>query len=576
MLDSLTSLAFSVYSGKGVHALLLGSGISMSSGIPTGWDIVLDLIRRVAMVEDKVCGNDAAAWYLDNYKKQPDYSELLQMTALAPAERRQLLSGYFEPNDQEREEGKKVPTGAHRAIASLVANGYVRVIVTTNFDRLMERALEEAGVIPTVIASTDSVLGARPLAHSKCTLIKVHGDYLDTRLKNTPEEIGKYDEPMNRLLDQVFDEYGLIVCGWSADWDVALRAAIERCSNRRYTMYWSAYREVTGVAQQLCQMRDAQMIKGMDADTFFMKLSEKVAALKELDAQHPLSARMAVASLKRYLPDDKDRIRIHDLVMGESETVANALFTQLGSPGERLSLAQYESHLETLLALLAAGGYWGRAAHKKLWLRCFQQLVTPRSGPFPGLASPMDFYPAYISLYAHGIAAVAGDRTSNLANILANAKTKTINGDDVSLIYKIVMTLRGPELDSAIQQSNPSYQTHSLPTSRYLFERLREPLREWLPEGSRYEEYFCRFEYLVGLVVSELRQKKGGSFGASMGLYMTRAELPKYYDNEITKYKERWPFLRAGLFDGSLDRLKETKAGFDLSASRQAYQAGLL
>ena len=46
---------------------------------------------------------------------------------------------------------------------------------------------------------------------------------------------------MNRLLDQVFDEYGLIVCGGSADWDKA-RAAIERCPNRRDTTYWSAFR----------------------------------------------------------------------------------------------------------------------------------------------------------------------------------------------------------------------------------------------------------------------------------------------------------------------------------------------
>jgi hypothetical protein len=31
----------SIYSNKGVFALLLGSGISRSAGIPTGWEVVL-------------------------------------------------------------------------------------------------------------------------------------------------------------------------------------------------------------------------------------------------------------------------------------------------------------------------------------------------------------------------------------------------------------------------------------------------------------------------------------------------------------------------------------------------------
>lgn len=51
MLDPLTSLSFSVYSNKGVYALLLGSGVSRAAGIPTGWEIVADLIRKIAEVE---------------------------------------------------------------------------------------------------------------------------------------------------------------------------------------------------------------------------------------------------------------------------------------------------------------------------------------------------------------------------------------------------------------------------------------------------------------------------------------------------------------------------------------------
>ncbi len=85
-------------------------------------------------------------WYYTKYNEQPDYSKLLDAIARSPEERQQLLAAYFEPSDEERENGLKLSTASHRAIATLVASGYVRVIVTTNFDRLIERAIEEAGV----------------------------------------------------------------------------------------------------------------------------------------------------------------------------------------------------------------------------------------------------------------------------------------------------------------------------------------------------------------------------------------------------------------------------------------------
>jgi hypothetical protein len=89
----------------------------------------------------------------------------------------------------------------------------VRVIVTTNFDRLLELALAEVGVVPTTLATPDAVAGALPLAHTNCTIVKVHGDYVDARIRNTPEELAQYDKRIDKLLDRIFDEHGLVVCG---------------------------------------------------------------------------------------------------------------------------------------------------------------------------------------------------------------------------------------------------------------------------------------------------------------------------------------------------------------------------
>lgn len=565
----MTSLAFSLYSGTGIHALLLGSGISRSSGIPTGWDIVEDLIRKVAVIEGKSCGENPAAWFVETYGKEPGYTELLEAAAKTSSERMALLRAYFEPNEEERESGKKAPTPAHHAIARLVTDGYIRVIVTTNFDRLMERALEAAGVVPSVIASPDSILGAAPLSQSRCTVIKVHGDYLDTRLKNTPDEVGIYDDAMNRLLDQVLDEYGLIVCGWSADWDDALRAAIERCPNRRYATYWSAFGQVTGAAQRLCDNRGAQIIQGMGADEFFGKLAEKVAALKDLDAQHPLTARMAVATLKRYLADDKDRIRLHDLVLGEADKATSALFSDLGVR-QTPTLKEYEARMATLLPLLAAAGYWGRPSQRKLWLRCFHALVTPKSGPFPGLADPMDFYPAYLALYVFGIAALAGSRQSNLAYVLAKGSAKMPDGNEFPLLHRLIGELRGHQLDDAVRRENHSLRAGKLLSSRYLLRTVRETLRDYVPNDHSYEAVFRDFEYRVSVVTSDLYERFwNDGFKAVAGLYMDNIRLQDNAKAEIERLKERWPYLKAGLFNGSLERLMEVKNGHDQAALRQ-------
>lgn len=232
LLDPMLGLAISMCSSKGLYAALLGSGVSRPSGVPTGWEIVQDLIRRVAHLHGDD-PPDPEQWFTKRYSAEPDYSELIDELAHSPVDRTKLLQSYFEPTEQDRSEGRKLPTQAHRAIAELVAKEYIRVILTTNFDRLMEQALADIGIQPSVISTPEAACSAMPLVHARCVVIKVNGDYLDPRFKNTRNELSTYEPDLCRLLDRVFDEYGLIVCGWSAEWDIALHAAIERAPNRR-------------------------------------------------------------------------------------------------------------------------------------------------------------------------------------------------------------------------------------------------------------------------------------------------------------------------------------------------------
>ena len=112
------SLAFSLYAGPGTYAILLGSGVSSAAGVLTGWKLTLDLVRQLATLEGEAT-DDPAAWYAERYGREPRYSEVVYELAPTRDERRSLLQSYFEPDEEDREEGRKEPTAAHRAIARL-------------------------------------------------------------------------------------------------------------------------------------------------------------------------------------------------------------------------------------------------------------------------------------------------------------------------------------------------------------------------------------------------------------------------------------------------------------------------
>ena len=116
-LDPLVLLATGIHAKPGVYAFLLGSGVSTGAGIPTGWGIVQELVRRAAAAHSPgdpgaadAAGADPEAWWSAHGDGQPlGYSNLLAALAPKPAARQHLLAGFFEPGEQDTEAGSKVP-----------------------------------------------------------------------------------------------------------------------------------------------------------------------------------------------------------------------------------------------------------------------------------------------------------------------------------------------------------------------------------------------------------------------------------------------------------------------------------
>lgn len=582
-LDPLVALATGVHACPGVYALLLGSGVSTAAGIPTGWQIVIDLVRRASAAtrhDDpaavKAAAADPEAWWADHGDGEPlGYSNLLSSLAATSAARQALLVGYFEPSESDLEAGAKQPTAAHKAIASLVLRGAVRVILTTNFDRLMERALEEVGISPQVIHTPEQVQAATPLAHSKVTIVKLHGDYLDLEQRNTVDELSTYPEASDRLLDRVFDEYGLIVSGWSADWDHALVAALERRATRRYPLFWGSYSTPSEKAGWLIAQHDGAVIRNVTADDLFTGLTTRLEALDTL-VSPPLTRDMAVARLKRVLHDPVRRIEVTDLIQGETERIVThaadqdqfpVYIPQNVPPAYDASLASMRTESDTLLHLLATGVFHDDRTHDRVWLGAIQRLMTARGqieGTFNEYLDAYRHYPALLATWVSGIAAIASQREHFLADLLTKPTWRPQFNDRTPRPAADVlrpMWLLEPEWLNKLPRWGQPMQ-YPYPASHLLRVDGREPVRAVLPDDVAYADACDRLECLASYVAVDAAREPSRHV-PWMGEFILDSRTNRGGDGLAAQVAreidEGWPMLAA--FDNDVARA--TKAAED-------------
>ena len=575
--DPSVNLVIAMAAGPGQYALLLGSGVSRSAGIPTGWEVTRDLVSRIARVRDGEAPADPEAWWAEHGSGAPEYSRLLEELAPLPAERAQLLRSYFEPTDDERDAGIKVPGPAHRAIARLVATGVVRAIITTNFDRLLEQAIQNKGIAPATLSTPDQAAGATPFVHNRCTILKVNGDYQDSRTRNTEDELASYDPRIETLLDRILDEYGLVVCGWSAEWDTGLRAAMERATNRRYTTYWATRGEPGTTASALIARRQAVQIPIHDADRFFGDLADRVAAVQE-SGDDPESVAVALAQLKRYLARRRDRIRYADLMRGATEDLVRAtsddqfpLSTDGVTAQDKVDrVRRYAELADRVTHLVAATAYFGDEAHVPEITFLLGRLADAphaRSGEIVFLK--LVRYPALLAMYAAGVAMVAREEYSRLSAVLALEVNSAgpavqLNTDRGRCPILATLTHNNVVDSEALRGTVQDWRT-----SDELYEALREPFTGLIPSDDEYANVFDRFEYLLCLAGADWWLTSDLPPIFSPGRWTWRrgrgssGELPSIVAAELERDGAAWPPLSAGMFGGNMTRLQKAKTAVD-------------
>lgn len=545
----LTELSYSIYSNKGAFALLLGSGVSRAAGIPTGWDIMIDLINQIAILEKKKFSTSAEVWFQEYFKEELDYSNLLEKLTRTTEERINLLRPYFEPSSDESNDDLKKPTKAHRKIAELVQAGYIRVIVTTNFDRLIENSLKDLGIEPVVISNPSHIENTIPLIHSKITVLKINGDYLDTKFLNIKSELSKYDSRLEEILKYIFENFGLLTCGWSAKWDSALVDILKSANKFRYSNYFLFTREATPELDDLRHHRRARLLKIEDADSLFEELRENIKALENGVINNPLSTEIAVARLKKYIVKEEHVISLSELVNNIAEDCHKKIHALVLPVPPTIELAKQImgnilQYLAPLLPIVVEGGYWSKPYQERIWSSAIKKFGVQResSGTSYEIWSGMAQLPLVVLRYHFGLASLMNSNWSALKMSLDIKLRGRNNGDFESLLQRTHLwrILRREHLTGVMGQNLLT------PMSELLLTETKKSFGHLASDDIEFEDIFDYYEYICCLI--HLKHNEGdyppiGRFG-----WRSDKKYINFKKAQFEKEESEFELVKEGLF----------------------------
>ena len=228
MLPPIVKLATSAAPGEAKYVCLAGAGLSKDAGLPTAWDLMLETaaLLRVAGADD---GTDLQTWFMASQYKDMKYSELIGGLFNSSVEQQNFIRDKLKAEK---------PGEAHLLLAELARRKVLRCIITTNFDNLIEQALQQVGLSVQVIANDDDLKHSDPLIHCKqFRVYKPHGTLGVGRLRNTPADLDKLSPRMERELVKILRDHGLIVLGYAGA-DESILNVFKQRKQQFYPTFW--------------------------------------------------------------------------------------------------------------------------------------------------------------------------------------------------------------------------------------------------------------------------------------------------------------------------------------------------
>ena len=284
----------------------------------------------------------------------------------------------------------------------------------------------------------------------------------------------------------------------------------------------------------------------------------------------------AIATLKRYLVDERNRILLHDLVMGEADRLCAKITAEAAAASANVArgailqrLRRYEELTHPLLSLMTTGCYWGEPIHDAIWCAAVERVASSGAqGSSVTAADRLRSYPALLLVYGGGIAAVIREKYSTLQALLVTPRIYSKEGEVAAVHRLVARHILGDEIPG-VESGDKNAETAA---SDYLHQALRPLVREFLPSDADYNEAFDRFEYLTALVWVDENPRSArldwvptdapsGKF--IRGAAPTGEPISRQIDREIEMFKAKWAPLRGKMFGGHVDRVISVKERYD-------------
>lgn len=594
--QNIEKIAFAISKCPGSYALLLGSGMSRSAGIMTGYEVTLDLINKIPK-DREINRDELEQWYLDTYdNEEPSYDNVLDRISSKQVERRNILNSYFEPSEEEILDLVKIPQPGHYAIADLVKTGHIKVILTTNFDRLIESALIERGIQPYVIHIEGSYFSFLPPAHIKnsCIVFKIHGDYRDSQILNTKSELANYEQNKVQYLEKITQDFGLVIAGWSSKYDVALRNTIKERKNSLFEIYWAIRDNKEPDQIKSIAELNAQSIKIEDADQFFEELRDTIYAIDSAeDSVRPISATIAIGRIKQYIAQ-KNHVKIYDFVNHEllkvhtilsssqfevdSNKIGNGVnFDELA----KSRISTINNIMKPLLGMTAAIIFFDETSPSHLIENIARKITIIRKwGQTDNDIRDIQYYPFFLLISVVGIVSILANRYESLNSLLyrLNFTHENIRGstEKEQSIYKCNSQDVG-------YNHNRKIIDNYLEIEKYL---LNDVLSQYIGSEYQFRENFLKYKYLVASVFVDIKNYENHEFTQPQDLDLFLKDIIILIDIMSSKdvlgrskqdyslthefYKEvhsyynpltaecRWPAFQVGMFQGNFERFSKS------------------
>ena len=239
---------------------ILGSGASKTSGVPTGGELEMKWMDHMMnQPEDYRQETQAAAERLKNEGKlSHDYATLEHAWLEAKDAGKTVLSGeyYFDiftlrfraaPGDgiQELQDCMRgcIPGVGYFVLSQLMTYDGCRnnVVITTNFDSLVEKALFAFTEETPVTVPHEKLLDSFSWDGAYPVIAKVHRDLMFSPL-NSARDVKALKKQWKRLLRRILESYVPIVIGYAGADDSLMRFMEERGTQFPNGLYW-CYRE---------------------------------------------------------------------------------------------------------------------------------------------------------------------------------------------------------------------------------------------------------------------------------------------------------------------------------------------